>query len=204
MSFIKAFGSLTIKRSFTAKSLHPKKFTSILDSVPTKPRNPWQIFLREHIKEYKDRGEKIDLKSVAKTFGDKWRALPESEKEKYSVIYKKEVALHKAKLENVLNNTTPKQFKTENELRKKYNLELVKDPRQPRRPKNNFLFYLDHLRSTSDPIMVTADVKTQLSEAAKKYKTLDASEAQIYVEKAKAASEQYARDMDAYKLSTAS
>ncbi|GAA5803704.1 hypothetical protein EDC94DRAFT_513973 [Helicostylum pulchrum] len=199
MSFIKAFGSLTIKRSFTAKSLHPKRFTSILDSVPTKPRNPWQIFLRENIKGYKERGEKVDLKSVAKIFGDKWRALPDSEKEKYATTYKKEVALHKAKLEEVLSNTTPKQFKTENALRKKYDLELVKDPRQPKRPKNNFLFYLDHLRSTNDPIMSSVDVKTQLSEAAKKYKTLDATEAQIYVEKAKAASEQYNRDMDAYK-----
>lgn len=82
-------------------------------------------------------------------------------------------------MEDVLNNTTPQQFKTENELRKKYNLELVKDPRQPKRPKNNFLFYLDHLRSTKDPIMVTMDVKKQLTEAAKKYKSLDASEAEV-------------------------
>lgn len=57
-----------------------------MDSVPTKPRNPWQIFLRENIKGYKERGEKVDLKSVAKIFGDKWRALPDSEKE---VTYKK-------------------------------------------------------------------------------------------------------------------
>lgn len=82
-------------------------------------------------------------------------------------------------MEEVLSNTTPKQFKTENALRKKYDLELVKDPRQPKRPKNNFLFYLDHLRSTNDPIMSSVDVKTQLSEAAKKYKTLDATEAQV-------------------------
>ncbi|KAI8052771.1 hypothetical protein BDF21DRAFT_371568 [Thamnidium elegans] len=201
MSFVKAFGSLTIKRSFTAKSLHPKKFTSILDKVPTKPRNSWQIYLRENIKEYKSKGEKIDLKTLAKTFGDQWRALPESEKQKYTAIYKKEVALYKGTLEDVLKNTTPKQFKAENELRKKYNLDLVKDPRQPRRPKNNFLFYLEHLRATNDPIMAGLDVKTQLSEAAKKYKTLDTNEAQIYVEKAEAASKQYIRDMDAYKES---
>lgn len=63
-----------------------KVISIVLDSVPTKPRNPWQLFLREHIKEYRDRGEKIDLKFAAKTFGDKWRALSESEKE---VTYKK-------------------------------------------------------------------------------------------------------------------
>lgn len=52
-----------------------------MENVPTKPRNPWQIYLRENIKNYKNEAGKVDLKLATQTLGPKWKALPEAEKE---------------------------------------------------------------------------------------------------------------------------
>lgn len=86
---------------------------------------------------------------------------------------------HYESLEKALNNATPAQFHQENLLRKKYNLTLLKDPRQPKRPKNGFMLYLDHLRATNDPVVTNNEVKVQVVEAAKKYKALSPSEAKV-------------------------
>lgn len=78
-----------------------------------------------------------------------------------------------------MKNATPKQFKEENELRKKYKLDIVKDPRRPKRPMNSFMFYLEHLRATNDPIMQDIDVRAQVTAAAIKFKELDPSVAKV-------------------------
>lgn len=78
-----------------------------------------------------------------------------------------------------MNNATPLQFFEENKLRKKYNLPLLKDPKQPKRPKNGFLFYLEHLRSTRDPLITNNDVKTQVVEAARQFKALSPDQAKV-------------------------
>lgn len=82
-------------------------------------------------------------------------------------------------MEQALKNATPKQFKEENGLRKKYGLTLLKDPRAPKRPKNNFMYYLDHLRETNDPLIAGNDVTVQVSAAAKKFKTLSPTEKKV-------------------------
>jgi hypothetical protein len=84
------------------------------------------------------------------------------------------------KFEKAINNATPKQFRLENNMRKKYNLSLLKDPKQPKRPKNSFLFYLEHLRTIRDPAIL-GDPRSQVSEAAKKYKQLSESELKVCV-----------------------
>jgi hypothetical protein len=82
-------------------------------------------------------------------------------------------------LEAALNNATPKQFAEENALRKKYKLTLLKDPRQPKRPKNNFLFYLEDMRAKNDPIFKDPKVSNQVINAAKKYKELSPSQLKV-------------------------
>jgi hypothetical protein len=84
------------------------------------------------------------------------------------------------KFEKAISEATPEQFQTENYLRKKYNLALLKDPKQPKRPKNSFLFYMDHLRAIRDPAIL-GEPRSQVSEAAKKYKQLSESELKVCV-----------------------
>lgn len=88
---------------------------------------------------------------------------------------------HRAKMEEVLSKTTPKQFKEENMLREKYNLDLVKDPKEPKRPLNRFLFYIRHLREIDDPSVRGLAPKDQASIAAKKFKTLTEEEAKVNI-----------------------
>lgn len=84
------------------------------------------------------------------------------------------------KFDEAINSATPEVFRTENALRKKYNLPLLKDPKHPKRPLNSFLFYLEHLRATNDPA-VSGDPRSQVVEAASKYKQLPEHELKVCV-----------------------
>ncbi|CAO3628460.1 unnamed protein product [Mucor hiemalis] len=86
----------------------------------------------------------------------------------------------------------------ENALRRKYNLSILKDPKQPKRPKNSFLFYIEHLKDINDPIYVDNIPRERVSIAAKKYKLLDDSQKKEFNEKAEAARKQYQKDIEAY------
>ncbi|KAG2196153.1 hypothetical protein INT47_006499 [Mucor saturninus] len=176
MSFIKSFSNLVLTRSLSTRSLHPKKFVSILENVPIKPRNPWQIYLRENINNYKNENGKVELKVATRLMGDKWKALDETEKARCKKIYEQEVEAHNIKKNEALKNATPQQFFEENRLRRKYKLNLIKDPSQPKRPMNSFMYFLQHLRETKDPVMKRGDVKEQATSASDLYKALSEAE----------------------------
>ncbi|KAI9358427.1 hypothetical protein BD770DRAFT_343811 [Pilaira anomala] len=198
MSFVKSFCNLTIKRSYNIKSLHPKKFVSILHEVPVKPRNPWQIYLRENMDSVKDSYGVFRLKEAAGTLAAQWKGLSDAEKKKYQEMFAKELEEHNTKMQEVLSTTTPKQFREENLLRQQYNLEPVRDPNQPKRPLNRFLFYVKHLRATNDPALRDLDPKEQVSVAAKKFKTLDENEAKVFTDQAEVARQEYVEAKKAY------
>lgn len=62
--------------------LHSNTFTLIvLENVPTKPRNAWQIFVREHIRNMKPDDEKTDASVVTKRLSSQWKELSEAEKQ---------------------------------------------------------------------------------------------------------------------------
>ncbi|KAI9478267.1 MAG: hypothetical protein EXX96DRAFT_570221 [Benjaminiella poitrasii] len=198
MSVIKSFAQLNIQtRNYvSAHALHPKKFTSILENVPIKPRNSWQIFFRENIQNNKGANGKIDVKLATKALSAQWKALDENQKQAYQHKFDQESKAHLDAYNDAINNATSDQIRKENELRKKYKLPLLKDPRQPKRPKNAFLFYIEHLRAINDPAIAGKDITEQVSEAAKKYKQLSPSEAKIYKDKSVAATEQYRKDCE--------
>lgn len=74
----------------------------------------------------------------------------------------------------------------------------LKDPRHPKKPKNSFLLYIDHLRATNDPAVASKDCTVQISEAAKKYKALSESELQTYKDKSKNSYDQFNKDLKKY------
>ena len=74
----------------------------------------------------------------------------------------------------------------------------LKDPRQPKKPKNSFLLYIDHLRAINDPAVASKDCTIQISEAAKKYKTLGESELKVYKDKSKISYDQFNKDLKKY------
>lgn len=101
-----------------------------------------------------------------------------------------------------MRNTTPKEFAKENELRKKYNLPKIRDPRQPKRPRGAFFLYIDHLRANKDPIVSSGSITEQVVEAAKKFKQLSPEESKMIQDKAAAELADYRAAREAYVKQT--
>ncbi|KAK4510321.1 NADH dehydrogenase [ubiquinone] 1 beta subcomplex subunit 9 [Mucor velutinosus] len=202
MSLIKAFGSLTIQsRSYvSARVLHPKQFTSILQDVPVRPRSGWQLYMNENLRNFKDpsNNNKVDLKKAMQELSASWKAMPEAQKKVYNEKFEAAAKLHDDSKTKALLNATSKQIKEENGLRRKYNLPLLRDPRQPKRSKNSFLLYLDHLKATDDPFIRKSYGKDMVVEAGKKYRALSEAEKNVYREQAKAIQDKYNQEMHKY------
>ncbi|KAI7905978.1 uncharacterized protein BX663DRAFT_498340 [Cokeromyces recurvatus] len=200
MSLAKSFAQLNIQtRSYVSlRTLHPKKFTSILSNVPAKPRSAWQIFLRENISDLKNSNEKVDIRSVTKELSAKWKALGDGEKQIYQQKFQQESKAHLDAYHAAINNASSEELRRENVLRKKYKLNLLKDPRQPKRPMSAFLYFIEHLRATNDPLIKDARVSTQAVEAAKRFRQLSESEAKVFRDKAEAAKQQYRIDNEKF------
>ncbi|KAI8883103.1 hypothetical protein K501DRAFT_250140 [Backusella circina FSU 941] len=184
--------NISIRTFVSARFLNPKKFTSILADVPVRPRNPWQIYLRENLTNYRKDTGKIDTKIAAKELGKKWKVMGDAEKKVFVETYEREAELHKKALENALQKATPKQFYEENQLRTKYNLTKLKDPKAPRPPKNAFLIYLEHLRKANDPIFLKdTNVKDHAIAAGIKYRSLPDSEKKVFSTQAEKLMKEY-------------
>jgi hypothetical protein len=52
-----------------------------LEGVPVKPRNAWQIYLRENMGKHKNADGKIDIKVITKELSSSWKTLSESDKQ---------------------------------------------------------------------------------------------------------------------------
>ncbi|KAI9311468.1 hypothetical protein BX666DRAFT_929608 [Dichotomocladium elegans] len=182
----------------SAKQLKPTKFDSILAHVPPKPLSGWQIYLRENIQKYKDNNGKVNIINANKDLSAKWKTLSASEKERYNNIYKKEAAAHDAAYEKALAEATPQQIYNENQLRKKYKLKELKDPKAPKRPAlGAYMYFLTHLRNT-DTKFASLPLMEQSSEASKRFKALDDIKKKEYVDKANAAKSKYKLEKQAY------
>ncbi|KAI8981053.1 hypothetical protein BDB01DRAFT_795142 [Pilobolus umbonatus] len=188
---IRSFGSV--------RSLHPKKFTSILQDVPVRPISPWQIFLREKIQEEKAANIKIVIPEVSRKYGAEWRSISDDQKKAYSDAYAKEFKAFQESYNAALENATPKQFHEENLLRKKYKLSPLKDPRQPKKPLNRYILYTQHLRSINDPLFKIPDSSTRMREIAKKYKSLTPDEVKVFTDQAEVHRQKYHELMEVYK-----
>ncbi|GAN03463.1 hypothetical protein MAM1_0041c02916 [Mucor ambiguus] len=204
MSLIKAFGALTIQsRSFvSARALHPKQFTSILQDVPIKPRSGWQVYMNENLRNFKDpnNNNKIDLKTAMHELSASWKAMSEAQKKVYKERFEAAVKLHDDSKAKALLNATSKQIKEENGLRRKYNLPPLRDPRQPKRGRNSFLLYLDHLKATDDSFIHKAHGKDMVVEAGKKYRALSEAEKNVYRDQAKVIQDKYNQEMQKYYM----
>jgi hypothetical protein len=53
----------------------------VLEGVPVKPRNAWQIYLRENMKNHKNAEGKIDIRVVTKELSAVWKTLGDAEKQ---------------------------------------------------------------------------------------------------------------------------
>jgi hypothetical protein len=51
-----------------------------LADVPLRPRNPWQIYLRENLANYKKDTGQIDTQTAAKELGKKWKTMGDADK----------------------------------------------------------------------------------------------------------------------------
>ncbi|KAF1803058.1 hypothetical protein V8B55DRAFT_1383337 [Mucor lusitanicus] len=202
MSLIKAFGALAIQsRSYVSgRALHPKQFTSILQDVPTRPRSGWQLYMNENLGSFKDpsKNNKIDLKTAMQELSAKWKAMPEDRKQVYRERFEAAAKLHDDSRAEALLHATSKQIKQENGLRRKYNLPLLRDPRQPKRGKNSFLLYLDHLRTSDSSFAKRPHNKDMIVEAGQKYRALSEAEKQVYRDQAKVIQEKYNQQMHKY------
>lgn len=78
-----------------------------------------------------------------------------------------------------MTEATPQQIHDENVLRRKYNLTLLKDPKQPKRPLNSYMLYLDYLRLNGPANFKQLPVAEQAHEGSKKFKLLTPSEKEV-------------------------
>ncbi|CDH53049.1 hypothetical protein RO3G_11206 [Lichtheimia corymbifera JMRC:FSU:9682] len=205
MTLVSSFQRLAISRPVqqyrtyvAAKQLRPTKFKSILENVPSKPRSGWQIFCRENLKNHKGPDGKTKIVEANRALSAQWHSLPEAEKERYREIFKKEAAAHEEAYERALQNATPQELYDENQLRKKYKLKELKDPKAPKRPAlGGYMYYLVELRQ-NDPSFGTMPLMEQSKEASRRYKALSDQEKKPYMEQAEKAKEKYLQEKEKY------
>ncbi|KAI7879967.1 HMG-box [Lichtheimia hyalospora FSU 10163] len=205
MTLVSSFHRLAISRPVqqcrtfvAARQLRPKRFTSVLENVPPKPRSGWQIFCRENLKDYKGPDGKTSIIEANRALSVKWRSLSESDKEHYNDIFRKEAAVHQEAYDRALQNATPQQLYDENQLRKKYKLKELKDPKAPKRPSlGGYMYYLVELRK-NDSSFNSLPLMEQSKEASKRYKALSDQEKKPYIQQAEAAKQKYLEDKENY------
>ncbi|KAG2222081.1 hypothetical protein INT45_007967 [Circinella minor] len=181
----------------STKSMRPKKFKSILENVPPKPRSGWQVYIRENIKDVKPTTGKFNVAQATKELSVKWGALSDAEKQTYSDIYKKENEIHNEAYEKAIQGATAEQLYKENLLRRKYKLKELPDPNVPKRPAmNGYMYYLKKKRT--EPSFQKLPLMEQSSQAAKEYKELPENEKKIYVDLAKGGLEKYHAEKKEY------
>ncbi|KAI9279639.1 high mobility group box domain-containing protein [Sporodiniella umbellata] len=196
MSLNKLFGSLAIQtRGIKShKNFNPKKFPSILQDIPPRPRSAWLLFIRENAGVMK--GKEGGLGEAAGILAERWRNLDEKEKEKFKVQFQKEKELHETAYAEALNKATPQQIQEENFLRKKYKLPLLKDPKKPKRPLNAFVYYYTSVADKFDDKSVrVADRAKQIS---LQYKALSDSEKEPFKKQAEEARAKYNKEIESY------
>ncbi|CDS08515.1 hypothetical protein LRAMOSA09876 [Lichtheimia ramosa] len=205
MSLISSFNRLALSRPVqqyrtyvAAKQLRPTKFKSILENVPPKPRSGWQIFCRENLKNYKGPDGKTNIVEANRALSSKWHSLSDADKERYYEIFKKESAAHKEAYDRVLQNATPQELYDENQLRKKYKLKELKDPKAPKRPAlGGYMYYLVELRQ-NDRSFGDMPLMEQSKEASRRYKALSDQEKKPYIEQAEKAKQKYLKEKENY------
>ncbi|KAL9542732.1 hypothetical protein MBANPS3_008463 [Mucor bainieri] len=202
MSLIKAFGSLAIQSRpiSSVRVIHPKQFTSILQNVPVRPRSGWQVYWMENLSKFTDpnNNNKVNSRAAMLELGESWKAMSEAQKKVYQEKYKAASKLHDETKAKALLNATSKQIREENGLRRKYKLPLLRDPRQPKRGKNSFLLFLDHLKATDDAFIHKAHGKDMIIEAGKKYRALSEAEKDAYRDQAKVIQTEHNEEMRKY------
>ncbi|KAF7728558.1 hypothetical protein EC973_005962 [Apophysomyces ossiformis] len=207
MALIQSFAKLSLQTPKTAvcrtyvaaRNLNPRKFRSILAEVPIRPRSGWQVFMCEHIGQYKTDDGRLDPQRGTHVLSDKWEKFSDAEKQQWQDKYKAGVAAHTEALKKALENATPQQFHDENVLRKKYKLPLLKDPKAPKRPLNSFLLFMSHLRETRPDEFTKLSQLEQAIYAGKHFKALTAEQRKPFEDKATELKDQYHKEMEHYK-----
>ncbi|KAI8146773.1 high mobility group box domain-containing protein [Fennellomyces sp. T-0311] len=195
--FVALRASLQQRTYVSVKHMRPKKFKSILDQVPPRPRSGWQVFIREHLKDFSTPNGKINVAQATKELSTKWRAMSETEKQVYMDLYKKEATTHQEAYEKALSSASPQQLYEENLLRKRFKLKELPDPNVPKRPAmNGYMYYLKKKRT--DPKFTELPLMEQSSIAAKEYRELPDSEKKVYMDIAKDALTKYHHDKAEY------
>ncbi|KAI8330234.1 hypothetical protein BC941DRAFT_475797 [Chlamydoabsidia padenii] len=186
-------------RFVSTKILYPKQFKSVLSAVPPRPRSGWQIFLRDHLSEIKAKEGKASAPKATQLLSEQWQKFSDAEKQKYNSQYQREAKLHEDAVKKALTEATPQQIHDENILRRKYNLTLLKDPKQPKRPLNSYMLFLEHLRLNGSTEFKQLPVAQQAHEGSKKFKLLTAQEKESFDRKAKEQREAFIKANAAYK-----
>ncbi|ORZ06476.1 hypothetical protein BCR42DRAFT_397778 [Absidia repens] len=172
-------------RFLSNKMLYPKKFKSILSVAPSRPRSGWQVYMRDHLSEFKSPDGKTRTATATQRLSEQWKGLNDSQKQSYIEKYQKEAKLHDDAVKKALTDATPQQIHDENILRRKYNMTLLKDPKQPKRPLNSYMIYLNHLRKTGSAEFKQLSASQQAHEGSKSFKLLSAHEKETYEQQAK-------------------
>ncbi|KAL0078295.1 hypothetical protein J3Q64DRAFT_1756625 [Phycomyces blakesleeanus] len=191
--------NVTLSRTYlTSKSLNPKKFTSLFENVPVRPRSGWQVFLRDHLKEKLKESKPDSVTVLTKQLAIDWNKMSEADKKVYTDKFAKEAAKHDQAFEQIIMEATPQQIYEENLLRKKYKLKTVRDPKEPLKPANSYLVFLNHYRKEHPERFIGNTTSSQSLEAGKAYASLSPEEKKKYEDIAHQNRIEYAQKMEVY------
>ncbi|CAO3601348.1 unnamed protein product [Absidia cylindrospora] len=187
-------------RFVSNKMLYPKKFKSSNLVSCSFSATLWlaSVYARSS-SEFKSPDGKTHTATATQRLGEQWKGLNDSQKQDYNEKYQKEAKLHDDAVKKALEDATPQQIHDENILRRKYNMTLLKDPKQPKRPLNSFMMYLIHLRKTGSAEFKQLSASQQAHEGSKSFKLLSAQEKETYEQQAKKNHSDFVMANDKYK-----
>jgi len=168
-----------------------RKVTKRNPEAPKRGKSPYIFFSMERREAVKEQlGSDAKTTDIMKQVAHEWNALSDDQK----LVYKEKAEADKLRYEEEVKN-----FDGQLRLPAKGKNGKIKDPNAPKRGMSAFLLYSKDLRETVKneyPNLKTSEISKVLGE---KWKALDESEKQPWVDRAAIESERYNQEKAAYK-----
>lgn len=170
-----------------------------------KPRTSWQFFLNDHKDRFLDENGKYKLIEATKALSVEWKQMTEAQKKvrmsindftpvllnikithlfnfstkPYVERYLAENAEYQRTMNTAVTQIPPLEIAKENALRRHFDIQPLKDPRQPKRPKNAYLYFFEHVRNTSEELKKLSSTKEQAARTGEMWRALSDDEKKV-------------------------
>ena len=165
-----------------------KKITEKLEGMPKKPQSSFFIFLNKSREVCKKSYPEFDHKQIISYISEQWKSMPELQKAEYNKLADEEKVKYEIQLKAFHESDA---FKSYQEKKEKMS--------PPKKPMTAFFFFLGSRRDTvskQNPDKKVGEIAIIVSN---EWKRLDEKEKSSFEAQAKAAKEEYAKQMEIFK-----